>query len=232
MFSSTLKKIRLASLMLACTLGALGGISTTAVAQSTSTIGQSNISAYGEAGVLVPSVSKQFEDFYSRGSQFSVGVGYFVQPSLELHVRGSYARFRLDRGEVDELVPEIESTVNGESGTMWAGSVNLRYHSPVRDWLALRLNGGVGFYEHSLYGATLINNADESDTFQFRRQEQTSPGMNFGFGIAWTLTPRIRLAVNPEYTLVFGDRIEDERAFEQTGLFGFLSIQGGIDVHF
>lgn len=232
MFFFTSTKIRV---ILVCALGFLGGVSSTE-AQPMSSEGQSRLVIRGTAGTVVPTVTKQFSGFYSTGGHFSLGVGYFVRPSLEVQIRATHARFTLDEAGVNDLVDgfirQVDWTVSGGAGTMWSGSVNVRFHSPVRERLGFQLNGGVGLYQHSLYDATLVNSDDRNDTLPFQAQEQTSPGVNLGAGVAWSLTPRIQLSIAPKFVLVFGDRVEDERVFEQTGRFGFLTIQGGVDVRF
>jgi hypothetical protein len=189
---------------------------------------RSDVTVQVRGGVDVPRLTPQFRDFYSVGRGVGGGVGYAVTSSVDLFVRGHYRAFVLDEVEVDGIIPEVKSRVDGSNGTIVSGTVGVRFRARLYDRMDFRLIGGIGAYRQSIYGAQLTNEADESDTFTFGAQKQTSPGLNFGIEIGVPLTERVQVAVIPTFVLVFGEPIDEDLPREQTGRVGFFSVDLGV----
>lgn len=189
---------------------------------------RSGITIQARAGLAVPRFTSQFRDFYSVGRGVGGGVGYAVTPSLDLFIWARYRTFVLDEAGVDGIIPRVNARVDGGNGTITSGTFGVRFRTRLYDRLDIRLIGGVGAYRQSIYGAQLTNEGDESDTFLFEAQEQTSPGLNFGVEIAVPVADRIRVALIPAFVMVFGEPIDEDGPLEQTGQVGFFSVDLGV----
>lgn len=189
---------------------------------------QHEFSVYGEGGVAVPRVTTQFQDFYSKGQYFGVGVGYVVTPSVEIVVRATRGSFSLNEEGVNDFIPEVDARVEGSAGTVSSATVDVRFHTALVERLDFYLSGGLGPYRQAIYGVELTNKEQEDDTFVFGAQEQISAGLNYGFGFALPVGSGVELSVNSEFVLIFGESIDEQLAREKTGQVGFFTVRGGV----
>lgn len=194
----------------------------------TSAQDRSGLMVQARAGLTVPRVTSQFRNFYSVGRGVGAGVGYGLTPTIDVFVRGHYSEFLLDEGGVDGIIPEIESRVDGANGTIVSGTVDLRFRTGPYERMEFYLLGGVGAYHQSIYEAELTNEADETNTFTFGRQEQTSFGLNFGVELATPVADRIEVSLAPTFVLILGEPVDGTRPREQTGRVGFFSVDLGV----
>lgn len=199
---------------------------------------RSGLVVQARAGLMVPRVTSQFQDFYSVGRGAGAGVGYGLTPFIDVFVHGHYSEFLLDEGGVDGIFSEIDGSlegittnVDGRNGSIVSGTVNFRFRTRISDQMNFHLTAGVGAYHQSIYEAQLSftnEQQGESDTFVFAEQEQTSPGLNFGIELASPVADQVRVFLMPTFVMIFGDRIQGEVPREQTGRVGFFSVDLGV----
>jgi len=202
----------------------------------TSAQNRSGLMVQARAGLTVPRVTSQFQNFYSVGRGVGAGVGYGLTPSIDVFVQGKYSEFLLDEGGVSGIFPEFgaegfTTNVDGGDGSIVSGTLNLRFRTRLSEQINFHLIGGVGAYHQSIYEAQLSFTNEEQgsgDTFVFAEQEQTSPGLNFGVELAAPVADRVQVFLRPTFVLIFGDRIQDEEPREQTGRVGFFSVDLGV----
>lgn len=204
----------------------------------TSAPDRSGLMVQARAGLMVPRVTSQFQNFYSVGRGVGAGVGYNLTPFIDVFVHGHYSQFVLDEGGVDGIFPEfdesvegITTTVDATNGSILSGSLNFRFRTRLSEQMNLHLIGGVGAYHQSLYGGQLSFTNEQQgngDTFNFAEQEQTSPGLTFGVELATPVSDQLQVSLMPTFVLIFGEPAEDEVPREQTGRVGFFSVDVGI----
>lgn len=216
----------------------IAGMPAQAQIGETSAPGRSGLIVQAQAGLTVPRLTSQFQNFYSVGRGVGAGVGYNLTPFVDAFVRGHYNEFVLDEGGVDGIFAEIDDSaegittnVDGRNGAIMSGTLNVRFRTRMSNQMNFHLIGGVGVYHQSIYEAQLSftnEQQGESDTFTFAEQKQTSPGLNFGVELAAPVSDQVQVSLMPTFVLIFGEPIESEVPREQTGRVGFFSVDLGV----
>ena len=180
---------------------------------------------YAHTGISVPTFSSSFKDFYQTGLLFGVGLGLPLSPRTEVTLSSQFSRNTLDQ---NRLIGEFASfevtdvTFDGGAYSWFGLTADLKYN--------IYRKSRVGPY--ALIGLGLFNSATDElvviqpdGTSTRPESDEIVLGLNGGIGFYISVTPSLRLVVEPRYTLLLTN---DQLLFTTDQTRHFLQVRAGV----